>query len=213
MAFLHGVRMFSAIVTSPCAHKPTIVPPSPSKLEMGRVCEFPAALGHCRPGCGSCTPSVTQAASSGTKGAYFFAEPSVRVSFRTTPLASTRCWGHTHGEALGLLPLQASVPCVGRGHGQGHGLPGPTTWPAGPGSSLRWKLITWPVLAFSWSSPRSDKHREVWGQEPKQGRREGSMTLFVAAPTWIAASWLWDHIHKGSPRMVPGNPLCHRKHF
>lgn len=73
--------MFSAIVTPPRAHTPAILPPSPSKLEMGRACEFPPAFGHCWPGCGSCTSSVTQAVSSSTKAAYSFAEPSVRVSF------------------------------------------------------------------------------------------------------------------------------------
>lgn len=73
--------MFSAIVPPPCSHTPSILPPSPSKLEMGRVCEFPPTLGRCWLGCGSCTPSVTQAVSSSTKAAYSFAEPSVRVSF------------------------------------------------------------------------------------------------------------------------------------
>lgn len=183
MAFLHELRMLSAIVTAPCAHKPTTLPSSPSKLETGRACELPPVLGHCWPGWGSCTPSVTQAENSGTKAAYFFAQPSARVSFCTTPLASRRCWGHTLSEALGLLPLQASVPCVGRGHGRGQPLPDISTltpWPAGPGSSLCWKLITQPVLAFSWSSPRPDKHREVRGQAPKQGGREGSVTLFVS---------------------------------
>lgn len=174
MAFLHELRMLSAIVTPPCAHKPAILPPSPSKLEMGRACELPPALGHCWPGCGSCMPSLTQAESSGTKAAYFFAEPSVKVSFHTTPLASRRCWGHTHSEALSLLPLQASVPCMGRGYGQGQPLQATFTLTprlAGPGSSLCWKLITQPVLAFSWSSPQSDKHREVRGQAPKQAGR------------------------------------------
>lgn len=69
----------------------------------------------------------------------------------------------------------------------------------GPGSSLCWKLVTHPVLAFSWSSPQSDKYREVWGQAPKQAGREGRMTLFVAAPTWITASWC----ETTSPKSLP----------